>query len=183
MYVKVLNKNNLLEGFLTVEQAEFTHSQNESSVIGRQVVKRQESVGILLLDQDTGEFLLAKQFRYAAYSHNPNNGWLLEIVAGYREASETPVDAAIREAEEETGYKLTSVWQLGEFYLSPGYSTEYMYLFFGIIGEKVSNGGGLKSEGENIQIVRFKALNALRSGLLDAKTILAIHLFHLFQQS
>ncbi|TVM02812.1 MAG: hypothetical protein CV087_08430 [Candidatus Brocadia sp. WS118] len=180
MKIKVLNKETILSGFLTVERALLEHEMfngAEAQKIERLAVKRRESVGILLFDAVNNEFLLVRQFRYPAYAHNPENGWLLELIAGYIDDGEAPIDAAKREAEEETGYKLRHIQKMAEFYLSPGYSTEYMHLFYGVIGKKISAGGGLESEGEDIQIVRVNADSVENSDLLDAKTILAINLF------
>lgn len=180
MKIKVLSKETILNGFLTVEQALLEHERfngAELQKIERLAVKRRESVGILLFDAVNNEFLLAKEFRYPAYVHNPENGWLPGLIAGYIDDGETPTEAAKREAEEETGYELRHVQKMAEFYLSPGYSTEYMYLFYGIIGKKISDGGGLKSEGEDIQLVRISADSIETSDLRDAKTIIAINLF------
>lgn len=180
MKIEILNKETILNGFLTVERALLEHecfNSTELQKIERLAVKRRESVGILLFDAVNNEFLLVKQFRYPAYVHNPENGWLLELIAGYIDDGETPIDAAKREAEEETGYEVKHIQKLASFYLSPGYSTEYMHLFYGFIGKKISSGGGLESEGEDIQIVRVNAVGIETSDLLDAKTILAINLF------
>jgi 8-oxo-dGTP pyrophosphatase MutT (NUDIX family) len=47
----------------------------------------------------------------------------------------------IRETEEETGYRLTTVHKIMETYMSPGAVTEILYLFVGDMSMKVNEGG------------------------------------------
>jgi len=53
----------------------------------------------------------------------------LELPAGTLEPGEAPELAAGREVREETGFAAGKLRKLGEFFLAPGYSTEYMHVF------------------------------------------------------
>ena len=62
------------------------------------------------------------------YRH-PAGKELLELPAGTLRKSETPEACALREIREETGYAAGNLVKLGEFFLAPGYSTEYMHVY------------------------------------------------------
>ncbi len=87
----------------------------------REIVDLPESVVVLAKIDD--KVLMVKNYRPATSSH------LLELPAGWVEAGETPERAAARELEEETGYRASNMVFLLSFYLSPGYSSERMYLY------------------------------------------------------
>ena len=62
------------------------------------------------------------------YRH-PAEKFLIELPAGTIDEGESPEQAALREVEEEIGYRAASVEQLTEFYVSPGFLTEKMFVF------------------------------------------------------
>lgn len=72
---------------------------------------------------DNGTVALVRQYRHAA------GKYLLEICAGTLNAGEDPKEGAIRELEEEIGVKAEKVERLTEFYVSPGFLTEKMFVF------------------------------------------------------
>ncbi|HSX12055.1 MAG TPA: NUDIX hydrolase [Rhabdochlamydiaceae bacterium] len=72
---------------------------------------------------DQGNLLLIKQWRRAAQKI------LIEIPAGILEKNEDPLECAKRELQEETGYKAELFISLGGFFTTPGYCTEYIYLY------------------------------------------------------
>jgi ADP-ribose pyrophosphatase len=55
---------------------------------------------------------------------------VLELIAGIKEDGEDPEAAARREIQEETGYTPAALIHLGQIYPSPGYTEEYIDLFF-----------------------------------------------------
>jgi nudix-type nucleoside diphosphatase (YffH/AdpP family) len=80
----------------------------------------------------------------------------------------------IRETEEETGYRLTTVHKIMETYMSPGAVTEILYLFVGEYDEsmKVNEGGGVAHEEENIDVMEmsYDAYAMIASGeIKDAR--------------
>lgn len=86
------------------------------------IVEHGGSVVILPVD-DQGNLLFVRQYRHAAGLD------LLELPAGTLDDGEDPETCAQREIREETGMAARKMKDLGGFYLAPGYSTEYMYVF------------------------------------------------------
>lgn len=66
---------------------------------------------------------LVKQYRHAA------GKYLLEIPAGTLNLNEDPKIGAARELEEEIGVKAANIEKLTEFYVSPGFLTEKMFVY------------------------------------------------------
>ncbi len=87
----------------------------------REVVMHRGSVVVLPVFPD-GRVLLIRQYRH------PAGQALWELVAGSIETGESPLAAAARELREETGYGAESFRPIVEFYSSPGFLTERMYL-------------------------------------------------------
>jgi ADP-ribose pyrophosphatase len=54
---------------------------------------------------------------------------LLELPAGTLEEGEDPAVCAAREIREETGFAANKIEKIGDFYLAPGYSTEFMHVY------------------------------------------------------
>lgn len=67
--------------------------------------------------------ILVKQFRY------PTRQYLWELPAGTLDNGEKPRACAVREIEEETGYRAKKMIKLAEFYTCPGFCTEKIYLY------------------------------------------------------
>lgn len=88
----------------------------------REVVEHSDCVAIIALDADD-KVLLVEQFR------KPVEKELLEIPAGGIGPDEDPVTTVCREMREETGYLPLKVERMGGFYSTPGYCTEYLYLY------------------------------------------------------
>ena len=87
----------------------------------REIVEHKPAVVIIGIKGK--KLLMVKQYRKAV------NKTLLEVPAGLVEVTETPVQAAGRELEEETGYLCENPKYIMEFYTSPGYSDEKIDLF------------------------------------------------------
>ncbi|MFA5874921.1 MAG: NUDIX hydrolase [Anaerolineales bacterium] len=86
------------------------------------IVEHIGSVVIVPVD-DEGNLLFVRQYRHAAGLD------LLELPAGTLDEGEAPEACARREVREETGMAAGKLELLGGFYLAPGYSTEYMYVY------------------------------------------------------
>jgi nudix-type nucleoside diphosphatase (YffH/AdpP family) len=140
--------------------------------------ERGDAVAGVIVNTDTNSVLLVEQFRFPTY--RKGDGWLVELVAGMIEPGEQPEDVMRREICEEMGYEVEHVEQLGVFYVSPGGSSERMFLFHAEVtnADRVASGGGLAQEGENVRIVSIpleELSDALDEGrILDAKTIIGL---------
>jgi ADP-ribose pyrophosphatase len=88
----------------------------------REIIEHGDCIGVIALDADSN-VLLVNQYR------TPVGKNLLEIPAGGIDKGEDAEAAVIREMQEETGFKPGKVTRLGGFYLSPGFSTEYMHIY------------------------------------------------------
>ena len=137
--------------------------------IKRDLVKFPQTVGILPVI-GKNKIVLIKQFRF------PINKEIWEIPAGKLDRGEKPEIGAKRELREETGYEAKILKKIGEFYLSPGYSTEYMYL---LVAKGLKKGEQKLDIGEKIKEVKIfskkEVLKMIKSRkIVDAKTILAL---------
>lgn len=148
-----------------------------SEPVRRLVFERGDSAAALLFNRDTQKILLINQFRYPTYEKG--QGWLCEVVAGAIEANEQPEESIKREIREEIGYEANELTHIATFYVSPGGTSERIILFYGEVGDadRVSAGGGLASEHEDIQLVELTLPDlwrALENGdIVDAKTLVA----------
>ena len=88
----------------------------------REIIEHAPCVAVVPVDAEDN-VLLVRQFRLAAGKD------LLEIPAGGIEPNESPEAAVVREMREETGLRPDKVKRLTGFFLSPGFSSEYLHLF------------------------------------------------------
>jgi nudix-type nucleoside diphosphatase (YffH/AdpP family) len=123
--------------------------------------------------------VLTRQFRLPTYLNGNTSGMVIEACAGLLD-TENPEECIIRETEEETGYRLSSVKKVFQSYMSPGSVTEILHFFIGEYQSemKVSEGGGLAEEHENIEVLEYsfdEAYQMIASGEInDAKTIMLL---------
>lgn len=109
---------------------------------------------------------------------------LIEACAGLLD-DDSPEEAIKRETEEETGYKIDKVTKIFEAYMSPGSVTEILYFFIASYSSdmKVTEGGGVAHEQENITVMEIKftdAVSMIASGeIKDAKTIMLLQYLQL----
>jgi GDP-mannose pyrophosphatase NudK len=149
----------------------------------REVYDHGNAVAALLYNKVKRTVLLTRQFRLPAYL-NDGDGMLWEACAGMVEKGEEPEATMKREIREEVGYEITALQKIYEVYSSPGSLKELLILFVGEYNpdQKVSEGGGLKEEGEDIEVVEMplqEALKKANSGeIKDAKTVLLIQWLH-----
>lgn len=86
------------------------------------IVAHPGAVVLVPIDSE-GNLWFVRQYRHAA------GKMMLELPAGTSEAGEEIESCAHRELREETGMAAGELEKLGEFYMAPGYSTEYLYIF------------------------------------------------------
>lgn len=156
----------------------YTGSGGETVKLKREVYDRGNGATILLFDPVKRSVILVRQFRMPAHL-NGHSGWLLETPAGLLDG-DNPADAIRREVEEETGYHVHDVRPLFKAFMSPGAVTETIDFFVAVIdaSERASQGGGLDSEHEDIEVVEIpldEAMAMIDSGeICDGKTIMLL---------
>jgi len=142
---------------------------------------RGDSSCILLNQSETKELLLVEQFRYPTTYYD--SGWLIELVAGSIDKNETPEKSIKREIEEEIGYEVKEVCKIGHYYLSPGGTTERIFIFYAEVNQtdKTRSGGGKIGESEDIKLIKLKhsevEIQIKENKIIDAKTIIALQWF------
>jgi ADP-ribose pyrophosphatase len=136
----------------------------------REIVVHKGSAVIVPVFED-GTVALVRQYRHAA------GKYLLEVPAGSLDDDETPEIGAIRELEEEIGITAAELEKIAEFYVSPGFLTEKMFVY---LATELTETSQNLEEDELIEIYRLsfeQALNKIRSGEIeDAKTIVGLTL-------
>jgi ADP-ribose pyrophosphatase len=136
--------------------------------VDREIVEHKPVAVMVPVDAD-GNVVLVRQYRLPAKSV------LLEVPAGGIDEGESPEEAAQRELREETGLQARRLTLLGEFYVSPGFLTEYMHVF---LAEGLEEAHAEPDADEDIVVVRMPLAEAVglaeRGELRDAKTIAAI---------
>jgi ADP-ribose pyrophosphatase len=140
----------------------------EGRAVIREVVEHPGAVLLLALDDDDNVFLV-RQYRH------PVGRRLYELPAGTLDEGEEPAACAERELREETGFRPSRLEALGGFFLSPGYSSEYIHLFLATGLEE----DPLKAEEEEgLTALRLPLSDALRMierrEIQDAKSIAAL---------
>lgn len=185
MKVTLHKSEQLYKGFFTLHRAELSFEQFDgamSPTVARLAIERSDAVAVLTYDSARKKIILVKQFRYPLYLTDPQQGWLLEIVAGSIETGQQPHETAVREVEEEIGYVVhqEQLRYLTACYPSPGGLTERVYLYSLDVrnGQKKHAGGGLTEEAEDIQVVELdyaQVFAMVESGrICDAKTLICL---------
>jgi nudix-type nucleoside diphosphatase (YffH/AdpP family) len=181
MKVDVEAKRRLLDGFFVVDELSLRFEKFDgqmSPVVKRLVLDRGDAVAALVCNTTTGRLLFVNQFRAPTMAKGP--GWVTEVVAGMVDADETPEAAVRREIMEEIGFAVVKLEPISTFYVSPGGSTERIFLYYAEVDDagKVQAGGGVVAEDEDLQLIELEPAAALREveagKIVDAKTILAL---------
>ena len=158
---------------------EFTPENGEPEIQRREVYDRGNGAAILLYNTEKQTVILTRQFRLPTFLNGNESGMMIEVCAGLLD-EKNPEDCIKRETEEETGYRIQDVKKVFEAYMSPGAVTEILYFFTAEYQPemKVSEGGGLASEHEYIQVVELnfnQAIEMVYNGeIKDAKTIMLL---------
>src|SRR6266478_8005651 len=136
----------------------------------REVVHHPGSA-VILPAYDDGTIALVRQYRHPAVKY------LLELPAGTLNDKERPEDGAARELEEELGLVSGKLEKLIEFFVSPGFCEEKMWLY---LATDLSETAQRLDDDELIEVVRLpidRALQMITGGEIeDAKTIIGLML-------
>jgi nudix-type nucleoside diphosphatase (YffH/AdpP family) len=144
----------------------------------REVYDRGNAATLLPYNLAARTVVLVRQFRLPAYV-NGHDDLLIESAAGMLD--DASPEARIRaEVEEEAGYRLHDVKKIFEAFMSPGAVTEKLHFFVAEYDPsmRISSGGGLADEGEDIEVLELSidsALAMIADGrIADAKTIMLL---------
>ena len=157
----------------------------------RETYDRGNGATLLLYNLQHGTVVLTRQFRYPTFVNSNASGRLIETAAGLLDQAQ-PAMRIRQEGEEETGFRVRNVEPVFESYMSPGSVTERLFFFVASYeaSDRVSSGGGIYAEGEDIEVLELKfeeAMNMVRNGeICDGKTIMllqyaALNLFKVTQ--
>lgn len=179
--IKVTETKLLSDNWYILNKVTFSYQKENEKIQThvREVYDRGNGAGILLYNSTKKTVILTRQFRLPTFLNGNKTGMMIEVCAGLLD-EDNPEECIIRETEEETGYRINKVEKVTQTYMSPGAVTEILYLFTGEYDEsmKVSEGGGLASEQENIQVLEYtfdQAYPMIESGeIVDAKTIILL---------
>ena len=142
--------------------------REQGKVHSREVVLHPGSAVILALDENLSVFFV-RQYRHATRKY------LLELPAGSLEPGERPEDTAVRELQEEVGLRAQNLEKLCEFFVSPGFLQEKMWLF---LATGLAEAQQRLEDDEILDVVRLpfaEALERVTAGeIQDAKTIIGL---------
>jgi len=165
---KILSSQKVFDGRVfnvtvdTVSEGELTYQ--------REVVHHNGSAVIVPVFDD-GTVALVKQYRHPAVRY------LLEVPAGTLAKGERPDAGAARELKEELGLVAARLEKLSEFFVSPGFCEEKMWVY---LATELSEGEQALEDDEILEVVRLPIVDALEmitSGeIQDAKTIIGLML-------
>jgi GDP-mannose pyrophosphatase NudK len=177
-----IQKTELLsDNWYILNKVTYNYQEDDKSVEThiREVYDRGNGAAILLYNSIQKTVILTRQFRLPSYLNGNKTGMMIEVCAGLLD-KDHPEQCIIRETEEETGYRITTVHKVMETYMSPGAVTEILYLFVGEYDEtmKVHEGGGLDAEQEHIEVMELPfddAYAMIATGeIKDAKTVMLL---------
>ena len=179
--IRKLEKTLLSDSWYTLNKYSFEYQKPDGvwEHQEREAYDRGNGSTILLYNSTEGTVILTRQFRLPSYVNGNPDGMLIEACAGLLD-QDNAEDCIKKEAEEETGFRLENVRKIYEAFMSPGSVTEVVYFFVAEYNNsmKVSSGGGLEHEQENIEVLELKfnkALAMIESGeIKDGKTIMLL---------
>jgi nudix-type nucleoside diphosphatase (YffH/AdpP family) len=177
---KIVSKTMLHDGFCKLFRVRLRLGDGEE--IDREVEDHGAAVAMLPYDPARRTALLVRLLRTPPLMV-ANVADLLEAPAGLMD-DDSADDAARRELEEETGLAVGALQPMGSVWTMPGISTERMHLYLVPYSQadRVSTGGGVKSEHENITVVEVALADlwgrAQRQEITDMKTLTLIYMLH-----
>lgn len=180
-FIKNIRKELLSDNWYTLNKFTFDFKLKNGNWITqvRESYDRGNGAAILLYNTEKQTVILTKQFRMPTYVNGNEDGFMIEVCAGLLD-DDNPEDCIKKEVEEETGYKVSNVKKVMEAYSSPGSVTEVLHYFIAEYSDamKVSEGGGLASETEDIEVLEMPFLDALQlinnGQIKDAKSIILL---------
>ncbi|MEQ9425597.1 MAG: GDP-mannose pyrophosphatase NudK [Cyclobacteriaceae bacterium] len=179
--IRITKEEVLSDNWYTLNKVTYDYQNADGSweTQSREAYDRGNGATILLYNVHKQTVILTRQFRMPTYVNGNDDGMMIEACAGLLD-KDNAEDCIKKETEEETGYQISKVRKVFESYMSPGSVTEILYFFVAEYDKsmKVSNGGGLDEEQENIEVLELgfeQALSMIQSGeIKDGKTIMLL---------
>lgn len=179
--IKIQKTEVLSDNWYTLNKVTYDYQRNDGEweTYSREAYDRGNGATILLYNKEQRTVVLTRQFRLPTYVNGNDSGMLIEACAGLLDKYNAE-DCIRKETEEETGYRISKVQKVFESYMSPGSVTEILYFFVAEYDKdmKVSDGGGLDEEQENIEVLELNfddAYSMIKSGeIKDGKTIMLL---------
>jgi nudix-type nucleoside diphosphatase (YffH/AdpP family) len=180
--IKNITHHILSKAWATLYRIDYDYTFKDGSVkrIQRECYNRGNGVAVLLYNVKKSTVILTKQFRMPIYENDKNESMSIEVCAGAIDKNESSETTIMREIQEEVGYDVKKVNLVLETYMSPGAMTEKLYLYVAEYSDdmKISDGGGLDSEDEDIEVLEIPfddAINMIQTkAITDAKTVLLL---------
>jgi len=166
VFEKIVNRKSVFQGKYLALQT-LVVKLPDGRLGEREIVRVKDAVAVLPLDND-GNVHLVRQYRAAI------DKTLLEIPAGLLNGDESARQAAVRECEEETGYRPRAVTKLITYAHAEGYSTGFMTLY---IGTDLEYTGRIHLDSteflETVSMPYHELFNMVQENrIMDSKTIL-----------
>lgn len=179
--IKITDTKILSDNWYVLKKITYEYLKKDGTIISqsREAYDRGNGATILLYHKEQKTVILTRQFRLPTFINGNETGMMIEACAGLLD-KDNAEDCIRRETEEETGYKITDVRKIFEAYMSPGSVTEILHFFIAEYAKemKVSEGGGLDHEEENIEVLELdisEAMQMVANGeIKDAKTIMLL---------
>jgi len=178
--VRIINSETLSDNWYILKKYTFDlqRRDGEWQRQQREVYDRGNGATILLYNREKKTVILTRQFRFPVFI-NGHEDDLIEAAAGLLDNMD-PESRIKAEAEEETGFHVTRVEKIFEAYMSPGSVTEKLYFYLAEYQPKdrTGAGGGIKAEGEDIDVLEIpftQALAMVKSGeIRDGKAVILL---------
>jgi nudix-type nucleoside diphosphatase (YffH/AdpP family) len=162
--VEIRSERRLFDDFFKVDELIVAHERYDGRMSGderRLVFERGDAAAVLLFDADARSVVLVEQFKPATLigrrrdDLSTPDGWITELVAGMIDAGESADQAVIREAFEETGYRIDNPRLIAKFFSSPGGSSERIFLYWARVSDVQREGRGGGDSEEDIKVFRL----------------------------
>jgi GDP-mannose pyrophosphatase NudK len=180
-HIRIKKSEILSDDWYTLRKITYDYLQKDGTwnTQSREAYDRGNGATILLYNLNSKTVILMQQFRLPTFINGNPTGMLIESCAGLLD-QDNAEDCIKKETEEETGYQISEVKKIFEAYMSPGSVTEILHFFVAEYAShmKISEGGGLKHEQENIEVLEIPfhtALSMIDTGeIKDGKTIMLL---------
>jgi nudix-type nucleoside diphosphatase (YffH/AdpP family) len=181
-HVRIRDVDTVVDDWYALHRYTFDYRRRDgtSMRLATYVCGRGDRAAILPYHRARGTVLLTRQFRLPVLVTGHSDGVILEAAGGLLD-DQSPEDAVRRELEEEIGLRVHHVDEVLVTFLNPVLLAERVHLFVADLddAERVGSGGGVDSEGEDIETVEllfYEALSLIqRHQIVDAKTILLLY--------